>query len=200
MAVWKCGVPVHQPLVAVDQLLFVEGDEHLADRRREALVQGEPLAAPVAGGAQALQLVSDGPAGLGLPRPDLLDERLAAEIAAALIALGGQLALDHHLGGDAGVVGARQPERGFPSHALETDQHVLQGVVERMPDMQGAGDVGRRDDDGERLGGRIVDGLEAPRRLPGGIEARLDGFRIEGLFKHLGILAGWCLQDRKSVG
>ena len=68
----------------------------------------------------------------------------------------GQLALDHHLGGDAGVVGAGQPQRRLAAHALEADQHVLQGVVQRVADVQRAGDVRRRDDDGERLGVRIV--------------------------------------------
>ncbi len=183
-------IPVHQPLVTVDELFLVKRHKDLANRRRQPLVEGEPLAAPVAARAQALQLVGDGPAGLGLPLPDLFDEGVAAQVAAALVAGLGELTLHHHLGGDPGVVGAGQPERGLAPHPLEADQHILQGVVERMPDMQRAGDIGRRDDDRERLGGRIVDRGKPPRRLPGGIEARLDGFRIEGLFKHLGILAG----------
>jgi hypothetical protein len=37
-------------------------------------------------------------------------KRLAAEVVAGL-ALGVELALHHHLGGDAGVVGARLPQR-----------------------------------------------------------------------------------------
>ena len=102
-------IPVHQALVTIDQPLAVQGDEHLADRRRQAVVQGEALAAPVAGGAQAPQLVDDGPAGLRLPFPHPVDERFAAEVAAADIALRRQLPLDHHLGGDAGVIHARQP-------------------------------------------------------------------------------------------
>ena len=68
-----------------------------------------------------------------------------------MLPLGGQLALDHHLGGDAGVVGARQPQRRLAAHALEADQHVLQRVVQRVADVQRAGDVRRRDDDRERL-------------------------------------------------
>ena len=35
-----------------------------------------------------------------------------------------QLALDHHLGGDAGVVGARQPQRVVAEHAMPADDHV----------------------------------------------------------------------------
>ena len=186
IAAGELGPAVHQPLVAIDQLLLVQGHEHLAHRRRKALVQGEALAAPVAGGAQPAQLVGDGPAALGLPFPDPGDESLAAHVPAADIAGRGELALHHHLGGDAGMVGARQPERGLTLHPRETRQDILQGIVERMADMQRAGDIGRRNNDGEGLGGRIVDGREAARRLPLGVEAWFGGLGIEGFFKHAG--------------
>ena len=70
---------------------------------------------------------------------------------AALLALG-QLALDHQLGGDAGMVHAGLPQHVLAPHALEAGQRVLQGVVQGVADVQPAGDVGRRDDDAERLG------------------------------------------------
>ena len=106
---------------------------------------------PVAGAAEAPQLADDGAARLFLPLPDALDEGLAADGAAVRLLALHQLALDHHLGGDAGVVGARLPQHVAPAHALEADQNVLQRVVERVADMQRAGDVGRRDDDGVGL-------------------------------------------------
>ena len=182
----EMGVPVHQPLVAIDQAFLMELDEHLADGGRQPLVQGEALAAPVAGGAQAAQLVDDGPAGLGLPFPDFLDERLAAHVAAADVSGLGQLALDNVLGGDARMVGARQPQGGLAPHPLKPDQHVLKRVVQRMADVQGASHVRRRNDDGERLGVRIVGGGEGARLLPGLIEAGFGGLGIEGFFKHGG--------------
>jgi hypothetical protein len=37
-------VPVDQPLAAIDQPLLVQADEHLAHRRRQAIVHGEALA------------------------------------------------------------------------------------------------------------------------------------------------------------
>ncbi len=177
-------MPVHQPLVAIDQALLVQGDEHLAHRCREARIQGEALAAPVAGSAEAPQLAHDGAAGLRLPGPDLLQERLAAHLAAADVALLGQLALHHHLGGDAGVVGARQPQGGLAAHALEPGEHVLQRVVQGMADVQRAGDVRRRDDDAEGCSGGIGHRRKGARRLPLLIEARLDGAGIKGLFQH----------------
>ena len=112
------GAPVDDVVALVDQALFIEADKDLPHRPGEALVQGEALPAPVAGGAQALQLVDDLPAGFGLPLPDPLDEGLPAQ-GVAVGALGGQLALHHVLGGDAGVVGARHPQGVKALHALE---------------------------------------------------------------------------------
>ncbi len=98
-----------------------------------------------------LQLAGDGAAGLLLPFPDALDELLAAHLAAVFLPLH-QLPLDDHLRGDAGVVGARLPQHVLAAHALEAHEDVLQRVVEGVPDVQRAGDVGRRDDDAERRG------------------------------------------------
>ena len=148
--------PVDDVLAPVDQALFVEPDEDLADRRREPRVHREALALPVAGGAQPLQLADDRAAGLLLPLPDPLDERLAAELLAGR-ALGRQLPLHHDLGGDAGVVGARQPEGVEPVHPLPAHEDVLERVVQRVADVQGAGDVRRRDDDAVRL--RLGEGI-----------------------------------------
>ena len=54
----------------------------------------------------------------------------------------------HRLGGDAGVVGARHPKGVEALHAPPADEDVLQGVVQGVAQVQRAGDVGRRDDDG----------------------------------------------------
>ncbi len=99
-----------------------------------------------------------------------------------LLALG-ELALDHHLRGDAGVVGARLPQHVAALHAPIAAQHVLQRVVERMAHMQVAGDVGRRDDDAERLGVGALGtaGAEGLRFLPIGGDAALHGGEIESL-------------------
>ena len=75
-------------LPAVDQPLLVQAHEHLAHRAREALVQREVGAAPVAARADGLELVEDGGAGLVYVRPHPLHERLAAEVEAGLAFLG----------------------------------------------------------------------------------------------------------------
>ena len=144
-------IPVHQPLVLVDQPLAVQLDEHLDDGARQALVHGEAFARPVAGGAEPLELIDNDAAALGLPLPDALEKFGAPHVAPARLLALHQLPLDHHLGRDPGVIGARLPQHVAPAHPLEAAQNVLQGVVEGMPHMQRPRHIRRRDHDGERL-------------------------------------------------
>src|ERR1700730_2297265 len=134
-------VPIDEALVLVDQAFVVESDEHLQDRARQALIHGEALARPVAGGTKALQLIDDDAAGLGLPGPYPFEKLLPPQGRARRLLPLHQLTLDHHLGGDAGMVGAGLPQHVAPAHAFEPAQHVLQGVVERMPHMERHRDV-----------------------------------------------------------
>ncbi len=141
--------PVDDALGAVDQLVVVELLEDGLDGLGQALVHGEALAGPVHAVAQAPHLAGDLAAGLRLPLPDALDEGLAAQVVAGL-ALLGELALDHVLGGDAGVVHAGLPQGLVALHALAADEGVDQRVLEGVAQVQAAGDVRRGDDDGER--------------------------------------------------
>ena len=105
----------------------------------------------------------------GFPLPDALFEFLAAQVA-AVDALFGELALHHHLGGDAGVVGAGQPQRVVAEHAMPADGDVDLGVLEHVADVQRAGDVGRRNDEGKDArrgfsrGGAEDAGVDPPLR------------------------------------
>ncbi len=121
-------VPVDEALVLVDQPFPIELDEHFDDGAGEALVHGEAFARPVAGCSQTLQLIDDGAAGFGLPRPHPLQKLFAAHFAPARLLALHQLALDHHLRRDAGMVRARLPEhvladasarsaRGYPARS-----------------------------------------------------------------------------------
>jgi hypothetical protein len=157
--------PVDQALAAVDQPLLVQGHEHLADRLGAGAVEGEDLPVPVRRGAELLELVEDLPAGGLTPGPDPLQERLAAE-RVPIGALRGELLLDHVLGRDAGVVGAGDPHGVAALHPGPADDGVLDRVVERVADVQGPGDVRRRDDDGERLAVVVGLGVEQPGRAP----------------------------------
>ena len=188
----KCRIPIDQPLVLVDQALPVEVDKDLGDRPRQALVHGEALAAPVAGGTEPLELVDDLAAGFGLPFPDLVDEGIAADRVTVRLLPLHHLPLDHHLGGDAGMVHARLPQDVAAAHPLEAGEHVLKRVVQRVADVERAGDVGRRDDDRERLRPRrgAGTGLEGAGGLPQGCDPRLDIRRVKGLLEHIGTGSG----------
>ncbi len=179
-------IPVHQPLVAIHQPLAIELDKETQNRLREAVIHGEALARPVAGGADALQLAADAPTRFLLEGPDLFEEFLAPEAAAVGAALCGELALDHHLRGDAGMIRARLPEHVAPAHALEATEYVLDGVVERMAHMQRAGHVRRRDHDGVGLCVLALGatGAKSARIIPARGDTRLDGSGVEGLVHH----------------
>ena len=61
----------------------------------------------------------------------------------------GQLALHHDLGGDAGVIGARNPSGVAAFHAVIAGEAVHNGLVESMPHVQRAGYIRRRQLDRE---------------------------------------------------
>lgn len=172
--------PVDDPLGAVDQLVVVELLEDRLDGLRQALVHREALSRPVDPVAQAAHLAGDLAAGLALPLPDALDERLAAEVVAGL-ALLGELALDDVLGGDARVVHAGLPQRLVALHALAAGEGVDQRVLEGVPQVEGAGDVGRRDDDRVRGLLALLVRLEVPTLYPALVELPL----------YLGFYAYW---------
>ena len=89
--------PVDQPLGLVDQPGVVEPFEDGAHGAGQALVHGEPVAAPVHAVAEAAHLRADGAAGLVLPVPHLVDEQFAAEVLLGL-AVDGELLLHHASG------------------------------------------------------------------------------------------------------
>ena len=174
--------PVDDPLGPVDQLVVEQPLEDRLDGPGQPLVHREPLTGPVHAVAEAAHLAEDAAAVLGLPLPDALHERLAAEVVAGQAVLG-ELALDHVLGRDAGVVHARQPERAVALHPAPPDDGVAQRVVERVADVQRAGDVRRREHDGEARGVGILLGLgrEVARLLPVLVTAGLHlGRRVRG--------------------
>ena len=112
----QVGRPVDQISAFIDQAIVIEALESGLHRPREALVERETLARPVAACAHAPHLVLDTAAILGLPLPGAAQELLAADQLAAGT-LAAQQLLDLALGRNAGVIGARQPERFIALHA-----------------------------------------------------------------------------------
>ena len=79
------------------------------------------------------------------PLPDTFHEFLAAQFltGCALIL---ELPLNHHLRRDAGVIHAGLPQRIATPHPVVANQRVHDRVLERMPHVQRAGDIRRRND------------------------------------------------------
>ena len=182
----ELGIPIDEALVPVDEARAIKLDKDFCHRPREAFVHGEALARPVARGAQPLQLADDGAAGFRLPFPHALDESLAAHFAAARLLTLHQLALDHGLGGDAGMVGSRLPQHVLAAHALKAAQDVLQRIVERVTHVQRTRHVGRRNDDavGLRRGAFRPSGTKGAGSLPRGVNAALDRAGHIPVFDH----------------
>src|SRR5690606_37282859 len=147
-------------------------------------VHGEVFPLPVAGGAEASELLGNGAAGLLLPVPDLFDEFFPAQVMARYI-LRIELALDHDLGRDPGMIRARNEYGVVSAHAVIAHQAVHHRLIEGMAHMQRARDIRRRKLDHERLAAilrRSVDMLSAPKiaaRLPFGVPARFEVLRFK---------------------
>ena len=140
--------PVNDPVAAIDHSLFVQPHEHFAHRARQILVHRELLARPVDRSAFATHLHGDLSARFVFPLPNALDKLLAPEIVPRLPFLL-QRARDHQLRRDAGVVHPRQPKRAIPTHSLVPRHHIHHRVLQRMAHVQRAGNVWRRNHDGE---------------------------------------------------
>ena len=171
-------VPVDDVPVSVDVALLIQGDKHPQHSVGVLLVEREALVLVVAGGAEALELADDLAAVLGTPLPDSPLELLPPECLTAR-ALGQQQVLDLLLGGDPGVVGADDPLGALAEHPVVADQRVHDRVLERVPHVQRAGHVGRRDRDRVVLcgcAGRL--GVEQTRREPLLDDPRLDLRRV----------------------
>ena len=83
------------------------------------------------------------------------------------------LPLHDHLRRDAGVIGARDPERIFAAQPLIADENILQRDIQRVANVQRAGHVRRRHDDGvrRRVRARRAERVGAlPMRIPAGFD------------------------------
>ncbi len=194
-------VPVDEALALVDQPFVVEINKGLHDSlvhvwavfmadagiaRRTAHGEGGPL--PITRRAEALKLVRDSAAGLLFPFPDFLDEGFAAHRSARGFLVLHQLTFNNHLRCNARMVRTRLPKRIKPAHPVPTDQDVLQGVIERVPHVQAARDVGRRDHNGKGLVALFVRASsKALGVFPRLIDAGFSLGGVKGLFhRHCG--------------
>ena len=140
-------VPIHQPFAAIDFAVLEQAEEPLADGPGTLVVEREAGSLPIAATAHLSKLAEDAGLVLVLPFPDALHQPFAAQVVAGFLFFFEQPPLDDGLRGDAGVVGAGHPQRVVALHPLHANEDVLQRVVERVAEVEGAGDVRRRNDD-----------------------------------------------------
>ncbi len=174
--------PVDDALALIDQALFIQPDKHLPHRPGAALVQGEALPAPVAAGAHAPQLLGDAPAVFLLPLPGPLQKALPPQVFFA-DAFFFHLIHNPGLGGDGGVVRARQPQGGIPQHPVIADEDVLHGGIPGVAHVELSCDVGRGHHDAIGLFFRVHLGDKDPRGLPGRVGLLLHLLGVIG-FRH----------------
>ena len=151
----ECGqrfrTPIHHALTAIDETLLVQIHKHALHASRVFLIHRKAQTRPVTTRAELFQLLDDDAAVLLFPFPDVLEQLLATEIIAMPHGTFlDQLTLHHALRGNARVIRARQPQHFLAVHARFAGEDILNGVIEHVPHVQHAGDVGRRDDNGKR--------------------------------------------------
>src|SRR5205085_1202491 len=151
--------PVDHVLAAIDESFLVKPHEDFADGAREALIEREAFAGPIAARPKPDHLPLNGVAGFGLPLPNALFEFFTPKIA-AVQALFGEFALHHHLGSDPGVIGSRQPQRIVAAHAVPADGDIDFGVLQHVTDVKHAGHIGGRNDEREYAAAGLGRGAE----------------------------------------
>ena len=144
------GAPVDDVVAPIDQPFFVQPDEHFPHCPRQTRVESESGAVPIARAADRLELLDDRASVRVHPFPHALHERLSSEVLPRESFLL-ELALHDVLGRDPGVIRARYPHRVPALHSLESDEDVLDRVVQPVTHMQGSRDIRRRDRDHVRI-------------------------------------------------
>ncbi len=132
------------------------------------------------------QLVENPRFVLVFPLPDPFHQFLTAQVVTRLTFLLEQPPLDDGLRRDTGMIGAGQPERIKALHALETNQDVLQCVVQGVTQMECAGNIWRRDHDGKWLFRWIGNGVKIASRFPHLIQPVLRGREIKAIGNGIG--------------
>mmetsp|Transcript_63182 Transcript_63182/g.137391 ORF Transcript_63182/g.137391 Transcript_63182/m.137391 type:complete len:202 (+) Transcript_63182:2473-3078(+) len=148
-------------------------------------IHGEAFSGPVHARSHPAQLRADSSSVLGLPCPNTFQELLSPKVMARELLLLVKQPLHNALGRDASVVCAGQPECHMSAHPMPTREGILDGAGERVTEMQGACDIGRRDHHDKPLGLHGVLGSfgvrgEETTLLPPSTPSRLDGLWVVG--------------------
>ena len=132
----QSGVTVYAPVgnagAFVNQAFFVQGAEYFTYSLRAAFIHSKTFAFPVAGNAQAFQLVDDAVAVLVFPNPNAFQEFFTTKVIASFVFFFFDYFFYFNLGSKACVVIAGHPQGIVTHHTVPTDKNILQGVVQCM--------------------------------------------------------------------
>ena len=120
--------PVHQIVAAVDKTAFIEGNEYSADGMGKPFVHRKPFPRPIDGSADFTQLIGDNRVVLFFDFPRAFKKGFPPEIVPCF-AFRFQLAFNHILRCDTGMVGTGYPERFIAFHTVIADNDILQHIV-----------------------------------------------------------------------
>ena len=151
--------PVYDVIAAVDETLFVQLHKYLAHGQRKTLIHGEPLPVPVAGCAQAFELIDDGTAVFFTPLPDGLYEFFPAQLM-AIGTLFGQFFFDNVLGRDSGVVRSRHPKNIVSLEPPVAAEDILHAVIQGMAHMEDPGYIRWWNNDGVAFARALILGCK----------------------------------------
>ena len=90
------------------------------------------------------------------------------------------------------MVGTWHPKRDVALHAVQPNLNILKGVVQRVPQVQRAGNVGWWNDDGERLLALVDVRIEAAVLKPRVIDFCSAGGEIESIGNLVGFSVHIC--------
>ena len=148
------GAPVGDAESLIDKTFFVERNKNFTDSPGAYIVHGKPFPFPVAGRAETANLQSNAVSEFFLPLPYSFQELFTAQIVLIETFLG-NLLFHLHLGSNACMVLARQPEYVVALHSFITNKDILQCIIQGMTHMQLACYVWRRQHNAVWFLGRI---------------------------------------------
>ncbi len=137
--------PVDDVVALINQAFVIKLNKNLSDSQRQSFIHRKTFPLPVAGCAQALELMNDGAAGLLSPFPYCINKPLPTQLVTAS-SFRCQLLFHHILSGNAGMVRAGHPENIVAFQSVIPAENVLKRHIQRMSHVKDTRDIGRGDD------------------------------------------------------
>ena len=139
------GVPVDQSFSPINQPVFKEFEKCSANGFCTYFIHCKACSLPVTGAAHRFQLADNAGLIFILPGLNTSNKLLTLEVGSPLSLFREDSLFDNCLCSDTGVVGTGHPEGVVILHSAETNQDVLQCIIQCVAKMQRRGNIRRRD-------------------------------------------------------